>query len=258
LLELRRRPRPGARSSQRLRQCTASRPRRRARSRPPRSVAGVPLFLPRISVEVVAVRLPDPGSSSSRSSRPAHPLRALPEVQMRDKQARGPPVLGVEGLAVVGEGHPRLPAGQILDRQVGRVAAVAERERVRRVMVEAVEERVDGDALPRRVELRPPRDAVMSVVTDSAGSAWKSSQLQLFLSSPATTENVQSSTGMCGVGPADRTGKSSVTYWPGGRRSGSASRRRRPRKSRETGIVSSFQSGLTLRREAQHCHRQMR
>src|SRR5207244_12560541 len=36
-------------------------------------------------------------------------------------------------------------------------------------------------------------------------------------------------------GPAESTGKSSVTYWPGGTRDGSASSRRRPRKPREIG-----------------------
>jgi hypothetical protein len=29
-------------------------------------------------------------------------------------------------------------------------------------------------------------------------------------------ENDQLSSGVCGVGPADSTGKSVVTYWPGG------------------------------------------
>ena len=36
------------------------------------------------------------------------------------------------------------------------------------------------------------------------------------------------------MGPAESTGKSSVTYWPGGTRPGSASRRR-PRNPREIG-----------------------
>ncbi len=44
---------------------------------------------------------------------------------------------------------------------------------------------------------------------------------------------LQSSTGTCGVGPVDRTGKSSTTYRPGGTRLGSTSRRGRPRKPRE-------------------------
>src|SRR5207244_12580400 len=45
--------------------------------------------------------------------------------------------------------------------------------------------------------------------------------------------NVHSSSGVCGVGPADKTGKSSVRYWPGGNRPLS-SPRPRPRNPRET------------------------
>src|SRR4029077_11890419 len=47
-------------------------------------------------------------------------------------------------------------------------------------------------------------------------------------------ERFQSSSDLCGVGPAERTGKSGVTYWPGGTRPDSASPRRRPWKPRET------------------------
>src|ERR1700726_1122170 len=46
-----------------------------------------------------------------------------------------------------------------------------------------------------------------------------------------------------GVGPAERTGKSSTTYWPGGTRDASTSARRRPRKPRETGAISLRSAG---------------
>ena len=59
---------------------------------------------------------------------PAHPLGALPEVQVRHEQPRRPAVLGLERLAVVAERDPGLAAGHVLERQVGRVAAVAERD----------------------------------------------------------------------------------------------------------------------------------
>ncbi len=58
----------------------------------------------------------------------------------------------------------------------------------------------------------------MSTVTVSRGSAWNSSQVQVFRPSPSPIENVQSSSRVCGVGPAERTGKSCVSYWPGGMR----------------------------------------
>ena len=56
---------------------------------------------------------------------PAHPLRALPEVEVRHEQPRRTAVLGVERLAVELERDPGLAVEQVLERHVGRVAAVA-------------------------------------------------------------------------------------------------------------------------------------
>src|SRR5438552_19114459 len=60
----------------------------------------------------------------------------------------------------------------------------------------------------------------MSVVIDVRGSALNSSQLQraVFASTPRMV-NVHRLSGVRGVGPAERTGKSFVSYWPGGSRS---------------------------------------
>jgi hypothetical protein len=53
----------------------------------------------------------------------------------------------------------------------------------------------------------------MSAVTVSAGSAWKSAQVQdLSVPLPGRIENVQSGSGVCGVGPADSSAKPGVTY----------------------------------------------
>src|SRR5918999_5514935 len=74
----------------------------------------------------------------------------------------------------------------------------------------------------------------MSRVTSSLGRARNSSQVQRRGSSTSpTTEKSHWSSGVCGVGPAERTGKSGVTYWPGGTRSPGTSSRRRPLKARE-------------------------
>ena len=63
----------------------------------------------------------------------------------------------------------------------------------------------------------------MSFVTVSLGSARNSSQLQRSGSSTSPSiEKLQLSSGRCGVGPAESTGKSEVTYWPGGTRPASA------------------------------------
>ena len=53
----------------------------------------------------------------------------------------------------------------------------------------------------------------MSTVTSWAGSAWNSSHVQDLSVSPACRiENVHSGKGVCGVGPADSTGKPWATY----------------------------------------------
>src|SRR5215831_4788213 len=76
----------------------------------------------------------------------------------------------------------------------------------------------------------------MSTVICSLGRARNSSHVQDTESSTSPSMvNVHRSSGVCGVGPAERTGKSVVTYWPGGTRSRGASERARPRKPRETG-----------------------
>ena len=56
--------------------------------------------------------------------------------------------------------HPRLAVGEVLDREVGRVAAVAERHRVGAQRLGAVEQPVHRDAAEARPELRPAGDAV--------------------------------------------------------------------------------------------------
>src|SRR5690349_10718106 len=77
----------------------------------------------------------------------------------------------------------------------------------------------------------------MSLVSVSVGRARNSSQVQLFVSRPPVMENDQPDSGVCGVGPADRTGKSRVTYCPGGTRPAGASSRLRW-KPREIGLTT--------------------
>ncbi len=80
----------------------------------------------------------------------------------------------------------------------------------------------------------------MSTVTVSAGSARNSSHdHERTASVSPSIVNVHSASGVWGVGPADSTGKSLVTYCPGGTREGSALSRRRPRNPREIGLIAS-------------------
>src|SRR5215510_512750 len=69
-------------------------------------------------------------------------------------------VLVRERLAVVGVHNPGLVVEQILQGEVRGVAAVAVRQHVLRGGLDVLEQRVEGDALPLGVELRPARHAV--------------------------------------------------------------------------------------------------
>src|ERR671918_1700185 len=89
----------------------------------------------------------------------------------------------------------------------------------------------------------------MSRVTSSLGRARNSSHVQRRGSSTSPTmEKSHWSSGVCGVGPAERTGKSGVTYWPGGTRSPGTSSRRRPLKPRDVigGISPPYRCEHTL------------
>src|ERR687891_1821314 len=75
----------------------------------------------------------------------------------------------------------------------------------------------------------------MSVWNDSLGRERNSSHVHdIGASTSPTMAKVHSSSGVYGVGPADKTGKSSTRYCPGGSRDGSASPLRFPRNPRET------------------------
>jgi len=78
----------------------------------------------------------------------------------------------------------------------------------------------------------------MSTVMRSLGSAVNSFHVHdLGSSTSPRISKVHHAIGSCGVGPAERTGKSCVTYWPGGTRPLSASSLRRPRNPREIGGI---------------------
>src|SRR5467141_2324610 len=74
----------------------------------------------------------------------------------------------------------------------------------------------------------------MSFVVVWRGSATNSSHVQRALrpSAPSSVKS-QALSGVRGVGPAERTGKSRVSYWPGGSRPAVSADCRLPRKPRE-------------------------
>src|SRR5207244_1332580 len=78
----------------------------------------------------------------------------------------------------------------------------------------------------------------MSTVIRSLGSSVNCSQVQdLGWSTSPRISKLHESIGWWGVGSADSTGKSYVTYWPGGTRPASDASLRRPRNPREIGAV---------------------
>src|SRR5687768_10374331 len=74
----------------------------------------------------------------------------------------------------------------------------------------------------------------MCLVVSSEGKARNSSHDHvLVLSTSPSIVKSHSSRGVRGVGPAERTGKPSTRYWPGGTRTSPSACLRRPRKPRE-------------------------
>ena len=120
-------------------------------------------------------------------------------------------------------GHPSAPAGDFLKRQVA-VAAVSERGG----------SRADVSAASSSVSSDTPRQLVssfdhlvtqwMSVVIVSDGSAGNFPHDRDTGSATAPwivkLHSASGVCGVCGVGPADSTGRPLVTYWPGGTREG--------------------------------------
>src|SRR5919198_3786963 len=126
----------------------------------PPSVAPVALLFPRVTVVVVAGAFPEAGLVVVTELDSAHPLRALPEVQVRDEQPRRTAVLGLEGLAVEFIGDPGAATRHILQGKVGRVAAVAPRRDVLALGLNPAKERVERHSRPRGIELGPLGNAM--------------------------------------------------------------------------------------------------
>src|SRR5918912_3999788 len=107
-----RRSRPGYRPAlpvPRLLPCAVS--RRRQTRLPPRRIA---LLVPRIAAHVVAVALPEAGAILRQELQAAHPLDALPEVQVRHDETQRIAVLRLKGPAIMAVGEEVLLAQEVV------------------------------------------------------------------------------------------------------------------------------------------------
>ena len=103
------------------------RSRRRRRPWPPaRSVAGVSLFAPWVPVLVVAEPSPRSRAPRCRQLQAAHPLRGFQKYRCGTSSRAGPPCSGVQRLTVVLVRDPGLAIGEVVQRQVRGVPAVAD------------------------------------------------------------------------------------------------------------------------------------
>src|SRR4051794_2647729 len=84
-------------------------------------VALIPLLDPRIAAVVVAAHLPEAGVVVVEHANAGDELGALPEVEVRDEQARRTAVVTRQRLAVGRERDPCLAAGHVVERKVRRV-----------------------------------------------------------------------------------------------------------------------------------------
>src|SRR5207248_7125817 len=80
----------------------------------------VTLLCPRIPPHVISVLLPESRQVVLQQLEPTHPLRALPEVEMRHEQPRGPAVLRRQPLTAPAEGDQVLGPVQVREGQVRR------------------------------------------------------------------------------------------------------------------------------------------
>src|SRR5215471_12955609 len=88
------------------------------------SVAVISLLFPGVTVIVIPQRLPKASLVRWHEAKPAQPFCALPKIEMRDQQASGAAMGGRNWQAVVSSSNHALPADQVSEWAVCRIAAV--------------------------------------------------------------------------------------------------------------------------------------
>src|SRR5207245_10515044 len=121
------------------------------------SVPAVAFLFPGITMNVVAELFPEPRLVFLHEPKPADPLGALPEIEMRHDQSRRPAMHRLERLVVELVGNERLPLRHFVEGNIGRVAAggIGHHDLAGRVELNRLEQGIDADAEPLHVELGP-------------------------------------------------------------------------------------------------------
>src|SRR5437867_730215 len=111
---------------------------------------------------MVPVLLPEAGRVDVQELEAAHPLCALPEIELRYHEAARTAVVGLEVTPVVSERQERVVVREVLEREVRGVIGVGvDHHKLRAGQDRDPREKlVDPHALPSVVEPRPARDAV--------------------------------------------------------------------------------------------------
>src|SRR2546430_9711310 len=122
----------------------------------------IPFFVPRVAQHVVPGLLPKAGQVLFQELEAAHPFGALPQVEVRHEEARGPAVFRREPLPIMRQGDQVVRAVQVGERQVRRESLRREDEAVLRVgpYARLLEQELHRNSLERVVEPTPARDAV--------------------------------------------------------------------------------------------------
>ena len=106
--------------------------------------------------------------------RPATHLALFQKYRCGTSSRAGPPCSRGSGSPSCSRDDPGLAAGEVREREVGRVAAVGERHRERALRLDPLEQGVDRDAAEARAELRPLGHAV-----DVAGDGREPARVEL-------------------------------------------------------------------------------
>src|SRR4030095_12298883 len=156
---------PGTRSAQWASRRETWRPSRLAsRGELPASrVSCVALLAPWITMKVIAEGFPESRGVRFHEREAPDPLRTLPEIEMRHKQARGSAVSRGERDVIEVRGNHCPAFHEIRDGVIRGVAPVTVRHDVVvrwRCETGRLHEVVEGDPTPSRVQFAPLRDAV--------------------------------------------------------------------------------------------------